>query len=140
MDLKQIKLSVSGISAFLLTFINYFLGGWDKSLEVLCTMMILDFISGILKAIANKELSSKRCGAGCVKKVCYFVLIMIGVAIDSIYNTQIVRNLICYFFIATDAISILENIHDCGVPYPKFLSDLLIQLKKDSDSGKDLGE
>ena len=42
--------------------------------------------------------------------------------------------------VATDGISILENIALCGVTYPKFLKNILEQLKDKSDEGTGLVE
>jgi phage-related holin len=39
------------------------------------------------------------------------------------------------FYIANEAISVLENAGRMGVPYPKKLKELLEQLKKDNDAG-----
>ena len=101
-------------------------------------MIALDFITGLLKAIVNKNVSSRRCFEGVIKKTCYFILIAIAYSISG-FNPQysdMVRDLVCYYLIATDALSVLENIGDCGVPYPKFLRDILEQLKDNSDKGE----
>ena len=135
MDLiKSIKLCIAVIA----TFITNYLGGFDKTIEILCLMIVLDFITGLLKAIVNKNVSSRRCFEGVIKKTCYFILIAIAYSISG-FNPQysdMVRDLVCYYLIATDALSVLENIGDCGVPYPKFLRDILEQLKDNSDKGE----
>lgn len=41
-----------------------------------------------------------------------------------------------YFLIANDGISILENIGECGVQYPKFLMTFLEQIRDKADSGE----
>ena len=51
-----------------------------------------------------------------------------------------VRTLVCYFLVATDGISILENVGEMGVTYPKFLKSILEQLKDKSDEGMELVE
>ena len=35
------------------------LGGWDKLIMALLILMILDYVTGIIKAFYNKELSSQ---------------------------------------------------------------------------------
>ena len=135
MDLiKSIKLCIAVIA----TFITSYLGGFDKTLEILCLMIALDFITGLLKAIVNKNVSSRRCFEGVIKKTCYFILIAIAYSISGFnpHYSGMVRDLVCYYLIATDALSVLENIGDCGVPYPKFLRDILEQLKDNSDKGE----
>ena len=131
---------VKSISAGLITAISYLLNGWDTALQTLCLFMVIDFITGILKSIVNKELNSQICLKGIVKKCCYFILVIVAVALDRLYPEAqgLVRTLVCYFLVATDGISILENIGAAGVPYPKFLKNILEQLKDKSDEGTEL--
>ena len=131
---------VKGIYAGLITAISYLLNGWDTALQTLCLFMVIDFITGILKSIVNKELNSQICLKGIVKKCCYFILVIVAVALDRLYPEAqgLVRTLVCYFLVATDGISILENIGAAGVPYPKFLKNILEQLKDKSDEGTEL--
>ena len=133
---------VKGFSAGVLTFISYLLNGWDTALQTLCLFMVIDFVTGILKGIFNKELNSQTCLKGIVKKCCYFLLVIVAVALDRLYPEAqgLVRTLVCYFLVATDGISILENIALCGVTYPKFLKNILEQLKDKSDEGTGLVE
>ena len=131
---------VKSISAGLITAISYLLNGWDTALQTLCLFMVIDFITGLLKGIINKELNSQTCLKGIVKKCCYFILVIVAVALDRLYPEAqgLVRTLVCYFLVATDGISILENIGAAGVPYPKFLKNILEQLKDKSDEGTEL--
>ena len=133
---------VKGFSAGVLTFVSYLLNGWDTALQTLCLFMVIDFVTGILKGIINKELNSQTCLKGIVKKCCYFLLVIVAVALDRLYPEAqgLVRTLVCYFLVATDGISILENVGECGVPYPKFLKNILEQLKDKSDEGTGLVE
>lgn len=131
---------VKSISAGLITAISYLLNGWDTALQTLCLFMVIDFITGLLKGIVNKELNSQTCLKGIIKKCCYFILVIVAVALDRLYPEAqgLVRTLVCYFLVATDGISILENIGAAGVPYPKFLKNILEQLKDKSDEGTEL--
>lgn len=134
------SIAVKSISAGLITAISYLLNGWDTALQTLCLFMVVDFITGLLKGIVNKELNSQTCLKGIVKKCCYFLLVIVAVALDRLYPEAqgLVRTLVCYFLVATDGISILENIGAAGVPYPKFLKNILEQLKDKSDEGTEL--
>lgn len=134
------SIAVKSISAGLITAISYLLNGWDTALQTLCLFMVIDFITGLLKGIINKELNSQTCLKGIIKKCCYFILVIVAVALDRLYPEAqgLVRTLVCYFLVATDGISILENIGAAGVPYPKFLKNILEQLKDESDEGTEL--
>lgn len=135
-------IAVKSVSAGLLTVVSYLLNGWDTALQTLCLFMAIDFITGILKGIINKKLNSQTCLKGIIKKCCYFLLVIVAVALDRLYPEAqgLVRTLVCYFLVATDGISILENVGECGVPYPKFLKNMLEQLKSKSDDGVGLVE
>ncbi|EOU2035207.1 holin, partial [Clostridium perfringens] len=50
----------------------------------------------------------------------------------------IFRTLVCYFYIANEGISIIENASELGVPVPSKLKNALIQLKEDKEDHKKL--
>lgn len=115
----------------ILTGVVYFLGGFDVALQSLLVVMIIDYITGVLSAIYNKEVSSKTGLIGIVKKFGYLLIVALSVRIDEITGTNgAIRNLVIYFFVANDGISILENLGELDVPLPKKLIDTLEQLKK----------
>lgn len=112
------------------TGIAYFLGGWDAALMTLCIVMGLDYITGICKAIKQKKLNSKTGVTGIIKKFGYLIIVALAVVIDNITGDGgIVRNLVIYFFVANDGISILENWAEIGLPLPKKMFEILEQLK-----------
>jgi len=49
------KNTVNFITGTLLTGIAYFLGGWDTAIQTLSLVMVLDYITGVLKAIKKKK-------------------------------------------------------------------------------------
>ena len=56
-----------------------FLGGWDGLAITLVSFIVLDWITGLLKAIYNKNLSSYTGFRGIIKKV--VILIVVGVTV-----------------------------------------------------------
>lgn len=50
---------INFITGTLFTGITYFLGGWDMALEILLIMIVLDYLTGVFKAIYNKKLNSE---------------------------------------------------------------------------------
>ena len=124
------KYLINEISSILLTFIVYYLGGFDVALKSLLVIIIIDYITGVLSAIYNKKLSSKIGFKGIIKKFCYIFIVALSVVLDKILgNTGTVRNLVIYFFVANDGISILENVSEMNIPLPKKLIEILEQLK-----------
>lgn len=59
---------ISGIASTLLTTVVYFLGGLDTALITLLIFIVLDYITGLCKAIVNKKVNSLIGAKGIVKK------------------------------------------------------------------------
>ena len=125
---------INFISGTVLAGASYLLGGWDAALQTLVIVMVLDYITGICKAIKQKKLNSKAGLLGIVKKFGYLVIVALAVVIDHVTGeTGVVRTLVIYFFVANDGLSILENWGAIGLPLPKKLFEVLEQLKSDND-------
>ena len=107
-------------------------GSWDLALQILIIFMITDYVMGILIALNNKTLSSKIGFKGLLKKAVIFIVLILAVSLDRLLNTGswVFRTLACYFYIANEGISILENCACLGVPIPQQITDALVQLKQ----------
>lgn len=116
----------------LATGVTWMLGAWDTPLRILILLMILDYISGVLKGYINKELSSDIGFKGIARKAMIFFILILAVMLDRLLNTRtwIFRTITCYFYIANEGISLLENGVVLGVPVPDKLKDALIQLRE----------
>lgn len=127
-----------GFVATIGTLITYIFGGWDTALGILITMIILDYITGILKAVVTKEVSSNVGLHGIARKALIFIVLIVAVLLDKLLNTGswVFRTIVCYFYIANEGISILENCVILGLPIPQKIKDILIQLKDNSNKGQ----
>lgn len=122
------------VFASLGTFLIYLFGGFDVAMQSLLIAIVLDYISGLIKAYNNKVLSSKIGFRGIVKKLGILVLVMIAVIVDRITGgTGAIRTLIIYYFVANEGLSIIENLGEAGLPIPKVLKNALKNLKKEND-------
>ena len=111
------------------TMVGYWLGGLDVMLITLFVFMVTDYLTGVMKAIVNKKLSSEIGFKGIFKKVCIIFLIGVAVRLDIVLNLgESLRYLVIGFYIANEGISILENVGELGLPFPQKLKDMLIQL------------
>ncbi len=114
--------------------LSFALGGFDATLQSLIIVIVIDYITGIIKSYKNKELSSKIGVFGIIKKVCFLFLVAIGVVVDRVTNANgLIRNFVIYYLIANEGLSILENLGNIGVPIPDPLKKALQQLKKDNN-------
>lgn len=121
----------------IVSFIVYTLGGWDAGLEALVYMVILDYVTGILKAVINKNLSSVIGWKGIIKKVGIFVAVMISVQAEKLIGQpNSIHNLVCYAFVTNEGISAVENL-GTFIPLPPILKDFFQKLKdKEQGVGK----
>lgn len=126
------------IVAILATFFTYLFGSWDLALQVLIVFMVLDYLTGVLHAYLIGQLSSEVGFKGLVKKCMILVVLIIGVMLDRILGTGtwVFRTLVCYFYIANEGISLLENISNLGVPIPNKIKNALEQLNKDDEESE----
>ena len=128
---------ISFVTGTLATALVYFLGGWDIALQTWLIIIVLDYLTGVCKAIHNKKVNSEIGLKGIVKKVGYLIIVAVSVILDRITgNTGAIRTLVIYFFVANEGISILENWGGMGLPLPQKLKDTLEQLKNDNDPKK----
>lgn len=120
-----------------LTTVVYYLGGLDAALKTLLVLMVLDYNTGLCKAIVNKEINSIIGAKGIIKKVGYLVIVAVSVLLDEIVgNTGAIRNLVVYFFVANEGISILENWGKIGLPLPPKVLEVLEQIKSENGGKK----
>lgn len=115
------------------TFLTFIFGDWDVALQCLVIAVALDYISGVIKAFVNKELSSKIGLKGLLKKVGVFVIVALAVLIDKITGESgMVRTLVIYYFVANEGLSIVENLGEAGLPIPDVIKKALKSLKNES--------
>lgn len=119
------------IIAVLGTVFTWLFGIWDTALIVLIKFMVLDYATGVLRGYVNKELSSDVGLKGIARKAVIFIVLIVAVSLDRLLNTGtwLFRTLICYFYIANEGLSLIENAISLGVPVPERLKEALIQLK-----------
>jgi len=114
--------------------IGWFEGGADNFIYALIMFTIVDYIFGVLRAIAEKKLSSQIGAKGIVKKVGMFLIV--GVAhLADLYLLQeggALRTAIVFFYCSNEGISILESASTLGLPIPQTLRDALAQIKPKS--------
>ena len=127
----QMQFQWGGIVAAIGTAFSY-LCGWDKAVEVLLWLMVLDYVSGIMAAFINIDmaLDSRKGYRGIVKKVMILVLVSLAHLMDRAMGQMIAQTVVVWFFIGNEGLSIVENASKAGLPVPEKLKDTLEQLKK----------
>ena len=137
--LKYFRYLVAGAG----TALTWLFGTWSTAIGVLILFMVLDYITGVLRGYVNKKLSSDIGLHGIARKAVIFIVLIVAVALDRLMNTGnwVFRTLVCYFYIANEGLSLIENCASLGLPIPDKLKDALAQLKdgekKDISKGVD---
>ena len=111
-------------------FIGWLLGGFDGFLYALIAFAVIDYITGVMCAIADKSLSSEVGFKGICRKVLIFILVGIGNIID-VYvlgDAGVLRTAVIFFYPSNEGVSLLENSAHLGLPVPDKLKDVLQQL------------
>lgn len=142
------KIKVTFIAIF--TALSAWLGILAIPMFVLILLNITDYGTGIAAAKYRDQKVSSYIGLrGIIKKVCMWLLIGIGAAVDWLltYAAQqagitlafgyVVASLVAVWLICNEIISILENISDIGVPLPPFLLKIVKNLKSQVETKAD---
>lgn len=123
----------NSIIAVICTGLIYLLGGLDVALTCLLIAIVLDYVSGLIKAFVTKNLSSKIGVKGIIKKVSILLIVMLAVLIDRVTGeTGAIRTLVIYYFVANEGLSVLENLGQAGVPFPQSIKKALKVMKKEN--------
>lgn len=105
------------------------LGGWDALLIAILVLMVLDYLTGLVKAAYLKKLSSEIGFKGICKKVMMLLVIAFAHILHSALGETIpFREITISFFVVNEGLSILENAA-VMIPIPEKLKDTLLQLR-----------
>ena len=128
--------TIKCITGFIGAVFGFIFGALDGLLYTLIALIIIDYISGVLVAIAEKKLSSEVGFKGIAKKVAILSLVAVGHLLDDavLGGGAVVRNAVIFFYIANEGISILENTGNLGLPLPNKLKTILKQLSDEEDN------
>lgn len=129
--MNGLMIALKGIFAAICTFVTYIFGGIDVSVVTLLVFIVLDYITGIVAAAYTKTLSSSIGLLGILKKIAILCCVVVAVMVDRLLETDFIfKTAFCYFMIANEGLSVLENAGKMGVPLPEKLLDALKQLKE----------
>jgi len=117
-------------------WLGYFLGGLDSLLYVLIAFTVIDYLTGLSCAIAEKKLSSEVGFRGICKKILIFAIVALGHMLDAHIvgtigvtgDSSAIRTACIFFYLANESVSLLENTTRLGLPVPDRLRAVLAQL------------
>ena len=121
----KIQMAITVIGGWL----GYFLGGLDGLMIALIIFMMLDYITGLMCAVADKKLSSTVGFKGICKKV--LILMLVGVAnvmdVHVVGTGSALRGAVIAFYLSNEGLSLLENAAHIGLPIPDRMKNVLAQ-------------
>ena len=135
--MKEFWNTIQVIIAAIGGWLGYFLGGCDGLLIALIVFVTVDYITGVMCAVADKKLSSEVGFKGICRKVLIFLLVGIANIIDVqvIHTGSVLRTAVIFFYLSNEGVSLLENAGHLGLPIPEQLKTVLEQLH--DRAGKD---
>lgn len=127
MEQNEVQVKIEDMDAFQ----NFIYSGDMYLLYAVLIFMAIDVITGWAKAIKNGNLWSTKSVYGTGRKLLALFVVIIANIIDNILGLNgIVIIAIMYYYIATEGLSILENLAEMDVPFPEQIKDKLEVLKE----------
>ncbi len=109
-------------------------GQWDSILWALLVIMVLDYLTGVIKAVYTKNISSEVGFKGLLKKITVLIIVALSNVLQQITGDNVaIREIVIMFYIANEGISVLENVAVIYPRMPKAIKDILLQIR-DSNS------
>ena len=116
-------------------WLGWFLGDCDGLMYALIAFVIADYVTGVMCAVSDKQLSSEVGFKGICRKVLIFVLVGMANILDMhvIGTGCVLRTAVLFFYLSNEGVSVLENAGHLGLPVPAKLLDVLEQLHEDAE-------
>ena len=89
-------------------------------------LMAIDVLTGIIKAWAHNDFKSAIMRAGLAKKAGEIMILVVGELISyGMLLPDSIMNVISFYIIFMEIMSIMENLDELGIPIPKFVRDVI---------------
>lgn len=111
-------------------FCGWFLGGFDGFLYALIAFVVIDYLTGVMCAVNDHNLSSSVGFRGICRKVLIFAMVGLANILD-VYilgEGSVLRTAVIFFYLSNEGVSMLENCAHLGLPIPEKMKDVLAQL------------
>ena len=108
----------------------------DRYFHIVIVLCVFDIIIGTIRAGIDKEIHSTINRKGITTHIITMLTIIIMNWVLAIIGYSEFSKIFISFYIASYAISIIENTGNMGVKYPKFIKNIFIELQGASDENK----
>lgn len=147
--MDKMKVSVTAVLSALMSW----LGILAVPVFLLVGCNVIDYLTGLVAARFREEtISSYKGIRGIIKKVCMWLLVLVGAWIDILINYAvetagidltlpfIVATVVAVWLVVNEIISILENMIDIGVDIPPFLMPIVKYIKQKTEETAEILE
>lgn len=134
-------------------FVSSLLGVLAVPVILMVACNIIDYATGLMASpYRSQDINSYKSIRGIMKKVCMWLLVIVGAVIDQLIAyagnvvgytfpfTFLVACIVAIWIICNEIISILENIKDMGVSIPGFLEPLVRNIKSQVEDKIEIDE
>lgn len=97
---------------------------------------MLDYLTGVIAAVINKNLSSEIGFKGLMKKMLIFIFVGMANLLDvhMVGSGQVLRTAVIFFYLSNEGLSIVENAVEIGIPVPAALTRFLKKVNEESEN------
>ena len=133
--MKEFWNGIQLVFAIIGGWLGWFLGECDGLMYALIAFVVADYVTGVMCAVSDKQLSSEVGFKGICRKVLIFVLVGMANILDMhvIGTGCVLRTAVLFFYISNEGVSVLENAGHLGLPIPARLLNVLEQLHEDAE-------
>jgi toxin secretion/phage lysis holin len=109
----KLAIGVGGATA------SFLWGGWSLALQTLFVFVVIDYVTGFVAAAKEGKLNSEVGLWGISRKVMIFGIVAVAHIFDQqLGDGHLFRDGTVAFYLANEAVSIIENSGRIGVPIP----------------------
>lgn len=141
-------------SSVIIGFTMYFTNEYGFLILLVTIAILIDIFTGLIKGKINREINSRAGYIGLWKKIALFACLGFGLFLDAVVHYSFILqegkniplsfvqkipfgDIIGIYIILNESISIIENLHACGIKLPSFIVNILRVSKEEIDKGKE---
>lgn len=110
------------------------------ALIIVTLLIVADIVTGLIKCYVGKSEKTddgkfkssimRQCG---IKKIAVVIFVVCINILTNYFNIDYIGNICYIYYIATEGLSVCENLNSIGIPVPWLISNLLKQKKKEGE-------
>ncbi|QTD42535.1 holin family protein [Sporosarcina sp. Te-1] len=130
---------LKAVPAFFTGILTFLFGGWNALLAILVTLVVIDFITGMVASALHGKLRSHVGMLGIARKVFIFVMVTVAHLIDLLLSesghqsSEAVMTMVIVFYSINEILSITENAGRIGLPIPQAVKNAVEILRNKKD-------